>query len=75
MSQNNFPANQHHRFTKGRVATSLDQLTSIRIDDLLSHKGWHKLFVADDPVLVWLEGLLAECRNYYDVEEISPTCV
>lgn len=71
----NYPANLHHRFAPGKAVHTLDQVTSIRIDDLLSHDGWRKLFKEDDLVLLWLEGLLEECGNYYDVDEISPMCV
>ena len=71
----NYPSNLHHRFAAGKAATTLDQVTSIRIDDLLTQEGWRERFAPDDPVLVWLEGLLADCGNYYDVDEISPMCV
>lgn len=71
----NYPVNLHHRFAADKAAAALDQVTSIRIDDLLSQEGWRERFASDDPILVWLEGLLADCGDYYDVEEISPVCV
>ncbi len=71
----NYPANLHHRFALGKAAAALDQVTSIRIDDLLSHEGWRERFAVDDPVLIWLERLLKECGSYYDVDELSPVCI
>lgn len=71
----NYPANLHHRFAEGKAAPTLDQVTSLRIDELLSVDGWRARFAVDDAVLTWLEELLAECGNYYDVDEISQGCV
>ena len=71
----NYPANLHHRFAPGKAVDTLDQVTSIRIDDLLSHEGWRKLFTPDDPILIWLAELLKDCESYYDTQELSPMCI
>ena len=71
----NYPANLHHRFAVGKAAAALNEVTSVRIDDLLSHEGWRERFSVDDPMLIWLEELLADSESYYDVEQISPECV
>ncbi len=71
----NYPANLHHRFAEGKAVSTLDEVTSIRIDELLSVEGWRERFAADDRILVWLDELLKDYGSYYDLEEISPVCI